>query len=36
VLTELGYSAAQIAELFQTGAIGSVPYAKPMVKEPQG
>jgi crotonobetainyl-CoA:carnitine CoA-transferase CaiB-like acyl-CoA transferase len=36
VLTELGYSAAQIAEFSQTGAIGSVPYAKPKVKEPQG
>jgi len=29
VLTELGYSAAQIAELAGRGAIGSVPYARP-------
>jgi crotonobetainyl-CoA:carnitine CoA-transferase CaiB-like acyl-CoA transferase len=29
VLAELGYSAAQIAELADGGAIGSVPYARP-------
>jgi crotonobetainyl-CoA:carnitine CoA-transferase CaiB-like acyl-CoA transferase len=29
VLAELGYSPAQIAELADTGAIGSVPYATP-------
>lgn len=29
VLTELGYSSEQIAELSETGAIGSIPYAKP-------
>jgi crotonobetainyl-CoA:carnitine CoA-transferase CaiB-like acyl-CoA transferase len=28
VLTELGYSSEQIAELSETGAIGSIPYAK--------
>ena len=29
VLAELGYSAAQIAELADGGAIGSVPYTRP-------